>query len=70
MARISGNYECSCGNSSDSYQLTNWILNYGAMCHMRPEVSDFIPGLLKDTDKHIEVMDGRHVTAKKKDKYE
>ena len=29
------------GNSS---QLTNWILDPGAMCHMTPEVTDFIPG--------------------------
>ena len=33
---------------------------------MTPEVSDFIPGLLEDTDKHIEVADGHHVTAKQK----
>ena len=32
---------------------------------MTPEVSDFIPGSLEDTDKHIEVADGHHVTAKK-----
>ena len=31
---------------------------------MTPEVSDFIPGSLEDTDKHIEVTDGHHVTAK------
>ena len=33
---------------------------------MTPEVSGFIPGLLEDTDKHIEVADGHHVTAKQK----
>ena len=33
---------------------------------MTPEVSDFIPGSLKDTDKYIEVADGHHVTAKQK----
>ena len=33
---------------------------------MRPEVTDFIPGLLEDTDKFIEVADGHHVTEKKK----
>ena len=26
----------------------------------------FIPGLLEDTDKHIEVADGHHVTTKQK----
>ena len=35
---------------SDSLQLTNWILSSGATCHMTPEVSDFIPGSLEDTD--------------------
>ena len=35
----------------DSPQLTNWILDSGATCHMTPEVSDFIPGTLQDTDK-------------------
>ena len=33
---------------------------------MTPEVSDFIPGLLEETDKHIEVMYGHHVMTKKK----
>ena len=30
---------------------------------MTPEVSDFIPSLLEDTDKHIEVVEIHHVTA-------
>ena len=33
---------------------------------MTPEVTDFIPGLLENTDKFIEVADGHHVTAKQK----
>ena len=33
---------------------------------MTLEVSDVIPDLLEDTDKHIEVADGYHVTAKQK----
>ena len=33
---------------------------------MTPEVSDFIPGSLEDTDKYIEVADRHHVTAKQK----
>ena len=33
---------------------------------MTPEVSDFIPGLLEDTDKHIEVTGGHNVTVKQK----
>ena len=50
----------------DSSQLTNWILDSVAMCHMTPEVSDFIPGSLEHRDKYIEVVDGHHVTAKQK----
>ena len=65
MARMSDNDECPSGNFGDISQLTNWILDYGSTRHMMPEVSDFIPDLLEDTDKHIEVADGHHVTAKK-----
>ena len=50
----------------DSLQLTNCILDSGAMCHMTTEVTDFIPGSLEYTDKFIEVADGHHVTAKQK----
>ena len=53
MARMSGNEECPSENFGDSSQLTNWILDSGATCHMTPEVSYFIPGSLKDTDKYI-----------------
>ena len=66
MARKSGIDECPSGSSCDSQQLTNWILDSGATCHMTTEVSDFIPDLLEDTDKHIEVADGHHVTEKQK----
>ena len=51
----------------DSSQLTNWILDSGATCHMTPEISDFIPGSLEDSDKYIVVADVRHVTVKQKD---
>ena len=63
MTRMSDNDECPSGNLVDSLQLTNWILDSGSTCHMTPEVSDFIPGSLEDTDKHIEVTDGHHFTA-------
>ena len=33
---------------------------------MTPQASYFIPGLLEDTDKYIEVADGHHVTENKK----
>ena len=66
MAHMSNNDECSSGNFGDSSQLTNWIQDSGATCHMTPEVSDFIPGSLEDTDKRIEVADVHHVTAKQR----
>ena len=44
-------------------QLTNWIFDSGATCHITPELSDLILGSLEDTDKYIEVSDGHHVTA-------
>ena len=66
MAQMSSNDECPSENFGDSSQLTNWILDSRATCHMTPEVSDFIPGSLEDTDKYIEVADGHHVTAKQR----
>ena len=63
---MSGNEESSIRYFSDSLQLTNWILDSGATCHMAPQVSDFIPGSSEDTNKYIEVADGNDVTAKKK----
>ena len=66
MARMSSNDKHKSEKYGDSSQLTNWILDLVAMCHMKPEVSDFITGSLEDTDKYIEVADGHHVTAKQK----
>ena len=66
MACMSVNDEYSSGNFGVSSQLTNWILDSGATCHMIPEVSDFIPGSLEDRDKQIEFADRHHVTAKQK----
>ena len=66
MARMSINDECKSEKYGDSSQLTNWILDLGATCHMTPEVSDFIPRSLDDTDKYIEVGEGHHVKAKQK----
>ena len=36
MARISGNDECPSGKFCDSSQLTNWILDSRATCHVTP----------------------------------
>ena len=63
---MSSDDECKSVKYGDSSQLTNWILDSVATCHMTPEVSDFIPGTLENTDKYIEVADGHHVTAKQK----
>ena len=37
---------------------------------MTPQVSDFIPGSLENTDKYIEVADEHYVTAKQKGKFQ
>ena len=55
MARMSYNDKCSSRYFGDSSKLTNWVLDSGATCHMKPYISGFIPGSLKDTYKHIEV---------------
>ena len=64
MARMTSDDKRESKEYGDISQLTNWILDSGATCHMTPEVSDFIPRTLEDTDKYIEVADGHHVTAK------
>ena len=66
MAKMSSDDKRESKDYGDSSQLTNGILDSGATCHMTPEVTDFIPGSLVDTDKFIEVADGHHVTAKQK----
>ena len=43
MERMSSDDERKSGEYGDSSQLTNWILDSGATCHMTPEVTDFIP---------------------------
>ena len=68
MARMSGNENFPSENFGDSSQLTDLVLDSGTTCHMIPEVSDFIPGSLKDTDKYIEVANGHHNIAKGKGK--
>ena len=66
MARMSSDDGLKSVKYGDSSKLTNWILDSGATCHTTTEVSDFIPGSLKDTDKYIEVADRHHVMAKQK----
>ena len=50
VARMSSNDERSSKEYGDSSQLNNCILDSGETCHMTPELSDFIPGSLEDTD--------------------
>ena len=66
MARMSSYDKRKSVKYGYSSQLTNWILDLVATCHMTPEVSDFIPGSLEDTNKYIEVADRYHVMAKQK----
>ena len=66
MARMYSDDKRKSKDYGNSSQLTNWILDSGATCHMTQEVTDSIPGSLEDTDKFIEVADGHHVTMKQK----
>ena len=66
MACMSDNDECFSRNFCDISQWTNFVLDSGVACHMAPQISNFIPGSLEYTDKHIEFADGNHVTDKQK----
>ena len=65
---MSSNYESSSRGFVDSSQSTNRILDSGATCHMTPQYSDFILGLLEDTDKYSEFADEQYFMAKQKRK--
>ena len=52
----------------DNSQNTNSILESGASCHMKPQVQNFIPGLLEDANNYIEVADEHHIMAQQKGK--
>ena len=54
----------------DSSQLTNWILDSEATYHMAPEVTDFIPGTLEDTDYTLKLWTDITSRRNKKVKYE
>ena len=64
MAQMYNNAEIPRISYGYSSQLISWILDSGATCHMIPEIQDFIPGLLVETDKYIKVTDGDFVTVK------
>ena len=46
MAQMSNDGVSKNKDCGDISELTNWILDSGATCHMTPEVTDFIPGSL------------------------
>ena len=54
MAHMYSNVEIPRRYFGDSSQLTNWILDSGATCHMKPKIWYFIPGSLMEADKYIE----------------
>ena len=64
MARMSNNAECPRRYYGDSSQLTNWILDSGATCHMTPDIQYFMPGSFWERDKYIKVEDGHSVTER------
>ena len=66
MVHMYDNNEFPDRDFGDNSKLTNLILDSGATCLMTPQVSDFLPGLLEDTDKDIEVTDGHHAKSKQK----
>ena len=66
MAYFSGNYKSSSRYFGDSSQLTNWILDSGATCHIIPQVLYFIPDSLEDMGKYIEVVNGNDFMANQK----
>ena len=70
MAHISSNAESPVRDYGYISQLTNCILDSGETCHMTPDISNFIPGLLAEADKYIQVSDGDFVIAKQTGEYQ
>ena len=48
MELMYGNGKSAVRYFGDSFQLNHLVLDSGAMCHMIPQVSTFIPRLLED----------------------
>ena len=53
MAHMSDNDKIYSRYFGDSLQFTYWVLDSRVTCHMTQQVSGFILGSLKDTDKYI-----------------
>ena len=69
MAPMSSNAEIHIRYFEYSLQLSNWIIDSGATCHIKSEMSYFILGSLVETDKYIEVADENFVTAEKQENF-
>ena len=70
MAFMSYNSKIHRRYFGDSSQLTNWILDPGATCHIKPYISYFIPVSVVETDKYIKVADVNFVTSKQTGKFQ
>ena len=70
LACMSSNYESFSRYVGDSSELNNLTLDLGAMCHMTPKVSDFIPGSLEDMNEYTELMDGNNAMAEQKRQFQ
>ena len=55
MAHMYSNAEIPRRYLGDSSQLTNYILDSGETCHITPDILDFIPRSMVETDKYIKV---------------
>ena len=69
MVLMFGNDKSSSRYFGVCLQFTNWTLDSGATCHVKPQILNLIPGLLEDKDKYTQVTGGHYATAKQKDKF-
>ena len=61
---MSSNVESPRRDFDDSLYLTNSILDSGVTCHMTPEISDFVPVSLVETDTYVEFSGGKKFIVK------
>ena len=64
LARMSSNIQSVKRDFGDSSQMTNWILDSCATCHMTPYISDFVQVSLLEMDKFIKCLEENFVKAK------
>ena len=58
------NVKISLKDFGGSSQLTNCVLESDVMYNMTPEIPNFLPGSLLETDKYIEVINENFITSK------